>query len=113
MSKLWWLIPITAFSAISFWAWSAQYSFEVGKMPECNSKAVAALLRQATEDSPRMKAVSGKLFDAIDLADAPGSTIDRRICSATLFTTFGKEPIRFTLEWTTAARDMVWLQSIP
>lgn len=113
MKKLFWLIPVAAFAAMAYWAWQAQDSFVAGKMPNCGERSVEKLFRQAIEDAPGNKARQIKVLDAVDFATAAGSTDDRRICTVTLFTNAGKENVKFTLEWMTAAKDRIWLQTLP
>jgi hypothetical protein len=114
MKKVGWLITAGIVAWIAFWAWlQMPGGVEVGNMPDCTTAAVQKLLRQAIEEAPGNKARQIKVLDAMDFASAPGSTNDRRICTATLFSNAGKETVKFTLEWMSAAKDKIWLQTVP
>ena len=113
MKKILWLIPIAAFAAMVYWAWQAQDSLVAGKMPDCAAAPIKKLLRQAIEDAPGNKAAQIKVLDAVDFAAVPGSSDEHRICTAIVFSNAGKETVKFSLEWMTAAKDRIWLQTVP
>ena len=83
-------------------------SFRPGEMPGCDQPAVTRLLRDAIAESPSGAARNVSVLGVTFIAEKT-SAEDRRVCAATVFTSAGNYQITYTIEWTDAAKDKLWL----
>ncbi|MFY9294413.1 MAG: hypothetical protein WAP03_27560 [Methylorubrum rhodinum] len=91
--------------------------FTAGTLPACDSSYTRKLLRQTIEQAPASRAVGLQVlrlgfmrhhFDGVRNT----SQLPARVCEAEIFANAGRRTLGFSLEWTCAEKDEVWL-SIP
>jgi len=80
-------------------------------LPKCTSSTSKSLAKQAIEGSPAVKLLNVTVYDILDPTELSYEAgPQRRSCKAMAFLNSGKKEIEFTLEWTSPARDRVWLE---
>lgn len=86
--------------------------FTNGRMPPCESKTVANLLKQAFENSPAAKIGGMTVYDVGDVRAVAGQWSDaKQHCQATVFTNTGRRETSFTTELIGADKDKIWLET--
>lgn len=91
--------------------------FIAGTLPACDSPYTRNLLRRTIEQAPASRAVGlevlrlGFVRHHLDgVRDT--SQLPARVCEAEVFANAGRRTLGFSLEWTRAEKDEVWL-SVP
>ena len=89
------------------------FAITPGQMPACDSPAARHLLRTAIDDSlaAHTEGLHTLRVDTVieDVPDA-GPDPDRRTCVATVLTNAGRKLLVFTLTWSDAAKNDVYLE---
>jgi hypothetical protein len=83
-------------------------SFRPGEMPGCDQPVVKRLLHDALAESPPGAARNVAVLGVTSIAEK-ASAHDKRVCAATVFTNAGNYQVSYTIEWTDAAKDKLWL----
>ncbi|WP_131196910.1 hypothetical protein [Lichenihabitans psoromatis] len=91
-------------------------SFVPGILPSCDSDAARGLLIGALEDAPSAKKTGGKVAKLGDIKEtgfvpvnSKGSEL--RLCTADVFLNVGRHDVSFTLQWTSATKDELWIEA--
>lgn len=90
-----------------------------GKMPSCDSATTRSLVQRSFAGSPSaqqrgLKLIKiGNVSDVEHGSDSAGKDPKKtsRLCTATLFTNAGTEPITFRLSWMDDQKTELWLES--
>ena len=87
---------------------SREVSIRPGEMPGCDQPVVTRLLKDTLTESPPGAARNVAVLGVSSVAEKAGGH-DRRLCAATVFTNAGNYQVSYTIEWTDAAKDKLWL----
>lgn len=80
-------------------------------LPRCTSATSKSLAKQAIEGAPAAKILNVAVYDILDPTELSyDAGQQKRSCKAMALLNSGKNEIQFTLEWTSPARDKVWLE---
>ena len=91
-------------------------TFTVGVMPACDSSPTRRLLSQSLDGTPEVKKGEASLQRIGTVAEtgyvpANSKGSEMRLCTADVFTSLGRVNLPFTLEWTSAAKDELWIEA--
>lgn len=91
-------------------------SFDVGVLPSCTSSTARQLLFDSLHDSPDAKQAGVKVAKIGEVKEtgfvpvnSKGS--EMRLCTADVFLNVGRKDVNFTLQWTSTAKDEVWIEA--
>ncbi|TXN00159.1 hypothetical protein FV242_22970 [Methylobacterium sp. WL64] len=93
-------------------------AFTVGVMPACDSIPARRLLRQVLEQAAAAKQ-PGATVQRLGVVQETGYVpvgakgLEIRLCQADAFLSVGRSDVPFTLEWTTPAKDELWIEAEP
>ncbi|TXM95366.1 hypothetical protein [Methylobacterium sp. WL116] len=93
-------------------------SFTVGVMPVCDSIPARRLLRQVLDRASTAKQ-AGATVQRLGVIQETGYVpvgakgLEIRLCQADAFLNVGRHDVPFTLEWTSSAKDELWIEAEP
>lgn len=85
-------------------------AFVAARVPNCGDAIVTQLVKDAIAESPMGAARRVKISDVADAKAMPGSSDEKRLCGALLYSNGGKLNAQFKIEWIGPAKDKIWLE---
>jgi hypothetical protein len=105
---LWWLAAGLTMFIVAVVVWNKlNPSFEVGHMPACDAEVAKNLLKSAARNSSLTRL---EVLDISDIRPLEGTSEEKRICGALVFTNAGKRQTTYTIEWKDTAKSEIWLE---
>jgi hypothetical protein len=91
-------------------------SFTVGVLPVCDSSPARRLLIRtlnATPEAEKGEASLQRIGTVAETGFVPVNSkgLEMRLCTADVFTSVGRVGLPFTLEWTSASKDELWIEA--
>ena len=85
-------------------------------LPSCTSPTARQLLADTLQDDPAAKQAGVKVARIGDVAETGFVPVnskgyEMRLCTADVFLNVGRRDVAFTLQWTSAAKDEVWIEA--
>ncbi|GJD97680.1 hypothetical protein [Methylobacterium iners] len=115
------LLGVCLFGAYKvIWRPSAGERFPItitpGVMPACDSSPSRRLLRQVLEALPAARqagvtVVKLGAFTETGFVPVTAKGTEMRLCSGDVFLTSGRHDVAFTLQWTSSARNELWIEA--